>query len=576
MKQAIIDRFEALLNENDFKAVKAQFQDIKEELYEARKKERKEAFEAFKAQGGEPDEFEMPADPLNDKYKALLDVYGEQREVYRAERAARDERKKAEQKEKVKAQKEIVEKVKTLIAAVDGSQIGKAFDDIKALQNEWKEIGRVNNDESKAVQIDYNHQVDVFFHNINLMKEARAVDLGKNFEMKKELVDKIEGLMENDSIRKMESLIKKFQYEWRDLGPVPREYNEDLYTRFRTACDKVYDKINGHYDERRGEMQGNLKAKIALCEQVQAINAFGYDQHHEWQEKTDEILEIQEAWKKIGFSEENEKIWQVFRNSCNRFFNSKRAFYDKLDSGRDQNKERKEALCTKVEELTTNTDWRSTTNAILNLQKEWKTVGAASRKDENALWQRFRAACDAFFEAKRTFYAQIGEKETENLKLKEALVERLKATALTGDNISDLNMLKDFAKEWNEIGFVPIKNKMEITNAYNDALNEKYGELDLEDSSEKPLLIFKNKIEVLLQAGNGDVLINREREVIQTKIAALQDEITQYENNIGFFSNAKKANDLLKEVQDKLTASKAKLADMHKKLRIVNTTKITA
>jgi len=571
-KEAIIERFKALLTEEDFKVVKSEVGDLRAYYRNISREQRKELFKAFVEDGGVADDFEAPADPLDEEFKALLDAYGERKAVVDEEKRLAAERRAAEIKAKVTQKKDIVEKLKALNEAIDPNKLGEAFDAIKPLQEAWKGIGRTGGEASKQTQIDYNHQVDVFFHKVNMIKEFRTLDLQRNLQEKNTLIAKVEGILTREkepNVRDMETLVKQYQNDWKQIGPVPREQNEEVYQRYRSACDAIYDKVNAYYDARRADLQANLKSKITLCEQLQAINAFGYDQHHEWQEKTEEVLKAQQAWKAIGFSEENETVWKVFRNSCNTFFDKKRAFYAGLDRKRELNKQQKLALVDKAEAMRHSTDWRDTTNALIKLQQEWRKVGAASRKDENKLWDRFRTACDTFFDAKRDFFNNVEAREANNLTLKEALIERIGTTTLTGDNAADLETLKQFAKDWSEIGFVPIAEKNRIINAYNAALEDKYGQLTLSDSSDKPLLIFKNKMEVLMQADNGDVLIKREREVIIEKISRLQDEIHQYENNIGFFSNSRGAAGLLADVKKKLNTTKARVSDFRKKLQVI-------
>ena len=300
------------------------------------------------------------------------------------------------------------------------------------------------------------------------------------------------------------------------------------------AADVIYAKVRGHYDQLRDEREDNLRLKIALCEQVNAINAEPCEGHQQWQEKTTRIIKLQEEWKTVGFAEQNEVIWQVFRNACDAFFDAKKAFYDKLDEQRDVNKEMKLALIAKAEAAKEETDWKKTTDFFINLQKEWKQIGGARRRDENYLWNTFRAACDHFFNAKKAFFAARKKEEDENLKQKEALIAEIEGFELSGNIEEDFAALKSFSERWREIGFVPIKQKDYIYKKYNIALDVKYDSLKI-SRKERAAIKYQNELEGLRKSGNSGRAIRNERQQIRDKIDKLKEEIIQYETNLGFF-----------------------------------------
>ena len=560
MKQASIAKMKSLVEQNNPSALRSEVKELKNEYFDASREQRNALFEQHKANGGDSKEFEAPQDPLDDEFKGLLTSFNEQVQAFR-------EKREAELQAKLDEKWKVVEELKTL--KIEGNQLGQAFDKLKSIQEQWRNIGNVPSPKYKEIQIAYNHQNDLFYHDVEIYKGLRDLDHGRNLEAKNEILTKIAALHEIEDIREMDKTMKKYQQEWKAVGQVPMEARDEVNERFKELANVVYGKVQAYYDEKRGELDGNLKAKIALCEQVNEINQAECNTHQEYQAQTEKLMKVQEAWKEIGFSAENEKIWQVFRGVCDSFFEKKRDFYKVLDQRREESKLKKIALCEAAEAIKHDTDWRATTDKLVQLQRDWKSAGPARRSEDNKLWERFRAACDTFFEAKRTFFQSADEQQVENLGLKEALIASIKNTNLEGDRDANLQQLKEFSNQWNLIGHVPIADKDKVYKAYHEALDEKYTKLKV-NAKERAVSMFQDRLDNLKSANNSDSLIKREQRTIKDKIQRLQDEVAQYEHNMGFFKGkGNKKNPLLKDIHDKISRNKAEVLNLKQQLKVM-------
>jgi len=560
VKQSFIAKLQGLVEQNNPSALRSEVKEIKNEFFDTAREQRNALFEQYKSEGGNLKEFEAPKEPLDDEFKGLLTNFNEQVQAFR-------EKREAEIQVKLDEKWKVIEEFKTL--KIEGNQLGQAFDKLKSIQEQWKALGNVRSPKYKEIQMAYNHQNDLFYHDVNIYKGLRDLDHGRNLEAKNAILTKIAALHDMEDIRAMDRTMKKYQQEWKTVGQVPMESRDDVNDRFKELANVVYGKVQAYYDEKRGELDGNLKAKIALCEQVNEINQVECNTHQEYQAQTEGLMKVQEAWKAIGFSSENEKVWQVFRGVCDKFFEKKRDFYKVLDQRREESKLKKMAFCEAAEAIQNDTDWRATTDKLVKLQKDWKTAGPARRSEDNKLWERFRAACDVFFEAKRTFFQSADEQQVVNLGLKETLIASIKTTELEGDREANLLQLKEFSNQWNLIGHVPIGDKDKIYKAYHEALDEKYTKLKV-NAKERAVSMFQDRLEGLKSANNSDSLIKREQRTIKDKIQRLQDEVAQYEHNMGFFKGkGNKKNPLLKDIHAKINRNKAEVVNLKQQLKVM-------
>lgn len=574
--ESVITKLEAAVQLERFEDMRAEVNTLREGFMSKLREKNKALAQEHKDAGGDPNEFELPKEPLFDRYKELLDVFNQKRAEYKQQKEAERKQREVILQEKLAAQKVLLTELRAVVTNL-GSDINIAFDQFNPIQEKWKAISlsRADRDreEVKQVHIDYNHQVGLFFHHINMLKELRDLDHERNLEAKEQVLNKITAIADEENMRKLETSMKQYQTDWKAIGPVPMNKRDEVNKRFMDLADQIYGRIQEFYDERRQTLNANLKEKIALCEQVNAINALDTVIHKEWQAQTEQIIALQETWKKVGFSDENETIWQVFRNACDQFFANKRHFYETLDERRQENSVKKEAFCEQAEEVMNSTDWKKTTEFLIKLQKDWKNTGAALQKDENVLWNRFRQACDHFFQAKKAFFATLGERENENLVHKEALIKELEAFGPTENVGKDFETLKEFSKRFNAIGFVPLKEKDRIYQTFNKTLDKAYDTLKA-SREDKFQARYQSRVRTMMDTDGGERMMRREQNTVQDKIARIQDEIKQYEHNLGFFSmgnkKSNKPNPLQKQVEDKIAKLKGQVQDLRKQLSIMN------
>lgn len=583
-KEGVIAQFQALLQNEDFKAIQAGINSIRSSYKKIVDEAKKVVEDALKGEGKdtETEEIALPKDEHDTIFDGLFEFYNEKKAAFNAareeERLRREEERKQreiELREKIKLQKTVIEELTQFIATNDLSQAG--FQVFKGIQAKWNDIGRVNLEEAKETQSQYSHQVDIYFHNRNLAREAQAIEHDRNLAAKAEVVSKIEQLIGSENANEIAANMKKLQAEWNAIGQVAFNKKDEIYAKFKDAADQVYAKVQTFYDSRREANHQNHAIKMDVIEHVKTIVAGDYPTHEEWQAKTAEMLKIQEDWKKIGYSDDNEITWQTFRAVCDMFFDKKKDFYNNIDGLKEENKLKKLELCEKAESMQLDTDWNRTSNFFVQLQKQWKAVGPTLRSEENKLWERFRLACDTFFEAKKVFFDTMGSDQGANLLAKSELLERLKAYNVTGDN--DFDALQEFSVQWNAIGFVPIKEKERLQKEYNAILDEKYTAARKLRNDAGRSTRPNNRPEGSGGGGNrnrpnfnsGGGAGNRSADALREKIERKQEEITQYENNLGFFASSKKPSPIVVDLQNKLTQLKGELKTLQDNLRVALT-----
>jgi hypothetical protein len=384
------------------------------------------------------------------------------------------------------------------------------------------------------------------------------------------VIQKINQLSEITVIKDLEQAIKSLQHDWDEIGPVNNEEWENLKNTYWDAVRAVYARIHEFYEGRRSELSENLEKKKDIARRAQEIvgNAAELHATKEWEGITAQILALQEEWKAVGFGprKENEDVWKEFRGACDTFFAAKKQYFDSLRSQFDGVAGKKQELIDKVTALKDSTDWKATTDQILKIQKQWKELGNAGQRYEQRLWKEFRAACDQFFHAKQQHFAEQDKQLEGNLEAKLALIERIKATELPEDKKEALNILKGFSTEYSEIGFVPMKQKDAVYNAYREALNAHYDKLKLE-GEEQERVLFQARLDTLKGSPNADRALAKERADLFDKMHKLKSDILQYENNLGFFARSKGADALRKEVEQKISAAQRKIEEIQRKIK---------
>lgn len=560
-KATLLDGLKALVSQEDALAVsrevnelRSQFEDVvleEDRQFQIKQLEAQEAGETVE---------ERPEDLVRKEFYELVAAFRERRNEQQRV-------KKESEEANLRRKKALIERLRGVIDSEEN--IGAALTAYKEIHEAWKEVGDIPRDKRQDIQSDYSRLLETFFYHIKIYRDLREHDLKRNTQLKQEVIRKIQELQNVSSIKDIEQAIKGLQNEWDEIGPVLNEEWEQLKTLYWEAVKAIYARIQVFYDERRNELTANLEKKKALASQaLELVQQLTATSTKDWEAATAQLLAIQESWKTIGFGpkKENEEVWKAFRATCDEFFAAKKTYFDSLRSQFDEIAQKKQALVEKVEALKTTTSWKDTTEKILAVQKEWKSLGNAGHRFEQRLWKDFRSACDHFFEAKQAFYAAQDEALSGNLDLKLQLIERIKTTNLPEDKKEALALLRDFATEFNAIGKVPLKEKDTVYNNYREALNAHYGKLKLE-GEEQEKVQFQARLDTLKASPNADKALARERFDLNEKIKQLKADILQYENNLGFFAKSKGADALRKEVEGKIAAANRKIEDHQRKIK---------
>lgn len=523
--------------------------------------EAREGTEEAAPEAEETDSTEEATDPLHERMLALIDQYNEKREAL-LNRILDEEKSNFEKK------KALIDRLRKLIE--EEEHIGKAFKEFNDIRDEWNDIGKVPGKQRQDLNRDYSNLMELFYYNINIYKQLQDHDLKRNLELKQDVLEQIKALQSQKELKPLEEGVNLCIERWNDIGPTYREEWDKIKDEFWSIVKDTYNTIREHYKQRKEEHQGNLEKKQALIEKVKQIAELDLQQLKKWQEKTDEIIALQEEWKTIGFAgrEKNESTWKAFRGACDQFFQKKREFFKSIRNEQDAHAKKKEELIAKAEKFKDSNDWKTATHELIQLQKQWKEVGPAHQRAEQKLWKQFRGICDQFFKRKKEFFATLDDRQAENLKQKETVIKEVEAYKLTGERIADLEALKDFSNRFNAIDHVPFKDKDRVYKAFSEALDAKYKGMKME-RSEREAIQFKSRIETLKENDNTHVL-EREARGMQDKMSKLKAEVIQLENNLGFFANSKGADALKKQVEEKINRAKEEIAGLERKLRMVN------
>jgi len=465
----------------------------------------------------------------------------------------------------------IIEELKELVNKEESLQ--KTFDEFKKLQERWKEIGHIPQNETKNVWEQYHHHVGVFYNYVKINKELRDLDLRKNLEAKIELCEKAEALLLEQKVVEAFKKLQKLHDLWREIGPVVEEKKNDVWQRFKTATTIINKAHQDYFSELKQQETENYEKKRALCEKLEELIAQPKLNLKEWNIVSQEITEIQKQWKTIGFALQkyNTQIYERYCDACNSFFEAKRNAFASLREVEDENKQKKINLCIQAEALKQRTDWKEATNEFLALQKAWKEIGSATFKDNAKLWSRFRAACDEFFNARQAHFKEKDEEQAANFKLKTDVLKRivtLEQKATPDETLAELNALQ---KEWLEIGLVPIKKKDKLNKDYSEAIQQKLQSLKL-PTEQKQKFALKNTIHTIKQQPKSTQKLNDEAGKLRAKISTLQTEIAQMETNIEFFakSKGKNADALREEVNGKIAKHKQEIDALKQQIKMIN------
>lgn len=558
----LVDALRDLLEEKNNFNIKNQVESIKSNFYKLLNIKVLEQKEKFIQEGGLEEEFIVEKDPYEQDIKDLIKQFRQQRIDF-------GKRLEGEKDGNLREKYEIIEDIKNLIN--NEESINKTFNDFRDLQIRWRRIGLVPQLKMKDLWDTYHFHVENFYDYIKINKELRDLDLRKNLEIKITLCENAEELLAEPSIIRAFNTLQKYHEEWREVGPVPREQKEDIWERFKAATSLINKKHQEFFESRKSEQKRNLEAKTLLCEKAEELANKEIKGHKEWDERSKALVQLQKGWRTIGFApkRENNRIYERFRNACDKFFESKREFYTKSKELQQNNLQLKIDLCVQAESLKDNDDWKKTTQDFINIQKSWKEIGPVPRKYSDIVWKRFRNACDLFFENKSHHFSSVDGEQVDNLKAKEKLIEQVTNFMSSGNIDSDLKTLKSYQREWTEIGHVPIKKKDEVQNKFRETIHKHYDNLNLDDSR-KNILKFRNKVSNFSETSQGQNKMRFEREKFMSKLKQMESDLVLFENNIGFFSQSKNAESLIADVNKKIDQAKEKIEFLKNKIRIID------
>ena len=506
------------------------------------------------------DEVKAESEKLNKDIRAAFELYKKKKKDYYTFI-------KMEEEKNLILKKEIIADFTKLIE--NEENLGKLFGTIKEIRERWNIIGAIPQDKHNKIQAEYSKLSEEFSYNIDIYKELKENDLKKNYSLKNQIIHQAKALLEEKKIKEVERSLRKLQNEWDEVGPTFKQHWEKLKEDYWTAVKELYAKIKLHYTDQKEIQKENLSKKLALIEKVKEIVSKEALEHKEWDKLTKELLEIQKEWKKIGQvpKDSNQKVWNDFRGLFDTFFDAKSTFYAARNDVFDKKKELKAKLIEKAEELSKSTDWKNAADALKRLQEDWKKIGHAGQHAEQKLWKSFRTKCDAFFTTREEHFKKMDIENEDNLNLKEALIEKIKAYKHKADPIEVITDLKAFSTEFTEIGNVPFKKKDTVYKAYKSVIDEHYNNLKMDDA-EKEKILFEAKLDSLKASGNAEKLFQQEKEKIRNKINDIVKEVANYENNLGFFANSKGAEALLKGVNGNIEKGKNEIDKLKRRLKL--------
>ncbi len=559
-KAELITKLSQLVDNKPVHKISQLVEDIRARYNELVEEECDKERVEFLKQGNEEVDFIPAEDPLKEIFGRIVMAYKNKQRHHR-------EQLEKDKEENLKRKYEIIKAIENLINSEES--MNKTFNEFHQLQEEWRNIGLVPQSATKHLYETYHHHVERFYDFIKINKELRELDLKKNLEQKVELCEKAEALILEPSVIKAFKTLQDFHKQWREIGPVSRDKKEELWERFKEATTKVNHRHHEHYVNLKEDQEKNLEQKKALVTKVQEINKLSLVKPKKWEEKAQEIVEIQKLWKAIGFAprKENNELFDQFKAECDKFFTTKRAFFDERRKEEQNNLQLKIDLCVQAEALKESTDWKKTTDEFIKLQKAWKEIGPVPRKHSETVWQRFRNACDAFFNIKSEHFGNLDKEQSENLAKKLEIIEKVKAFELSGDNEADLQTLSEYQSMWTEIGFVPFDKKDKIQKEFRAALNVHFDKLNVSPRSSDS---YKSKVRSWGDNPKSKVKANQERNKLVIKIRDLENEIALYENNIGFFNKSANAATMIRDIQNKIERAKQTIVELKNKLEIID------
>jgi len=542
--------------------IRKEVDEIKRVFYEKVEAVVEEKKKHFLDEGGNLEDFKPVEEPVELTMKELLHKY----RGLKAEFTRQLEKVKQENLQK---KQHILEEFRLMMEGQDSFE--NTFRKFKELQKQWFAAGVVPHQNLKDLWDSYNYFVDKFNDYVRINRDLRALDLKKNLELKIQLCERTEKLIEEPNIVHAFKVLQKNHARWREIGPVPRENRDEIWDRFKQATSAINKKHQEYHSRLKESLHENLEKKTELCARVESISATIYETHGAWVDKTNQVLEIQKTWKTIGYApkKDNNAIYARFRKACDVFFGNKAKFYASAYEEQKENLKQKTEIVAKAEALSASEDWKETTSELIRLQKQWKEIGPVPRRDSDKLWRRFRAACDTFFHNKSKYFEDIDSTFAENLKKKEALLSEMNSFEVTGKRKDDLAALSEFQKRFNEIGFVPSAKKEWIKDQFRMAQDKLLEKIGLNES-EMSLFRFRYRISGMINAPRAEMKLNFERDKLMNKLQQLRNDMAVWENNIGFFKQSDSSEETIQGFQEKIDAAHERIRVLEQKIRILD------
>ncbi len=570
-REQLVEALRALLDE-DITSIRSRVTDIRNRFSELTAAMQQQPVEqpaeqlpTAEGEGEEPKAEEQQQEPVSDPvYDAFRSLYTR----YRTLRQQHHDAMEAMKKKNLEAKQALIEEMRTLAESGE-EQVKQAMDRFNDIQERWKAIGEVPREEMNNLWQSYHFQIEQFFNKLKINRELRALDQKKNLEKKIELCEKAEELIVEPSVTKAFKALQDLRARWKETGPVPAEQNEEIWQRFSAAANQIDQRRREYYDQRKEEMDNNLLAKQALIDKAVELTATQPQSTKEWNDLTAALDELLKVWKTIGPvpREVNEEIWAKFKGIIDRHYEAKKEHFGALRDEQNTNYQKKVELCLKAEAIAKREDWKKATEELLQLQKEWKETGATSRKVSDKIWQRFRAACDEFFAKKGEFFKERRTSEAENLAKKEAILAELKSHTFGDNREENIEVIKEFQRRWAEAGYVPMADKERLHKEFRAEIDGIFERLKL-SAREAEETAYRERLHNI--GGDARKFVSNERQELTERIEKLRNDLSLWENNLGFLASSKQADLLKAEFEKKMQGARQQIALLHAKLRILN------
>ena len=558
-KQEVLERVREIAHSEEAPQ-KDEVDYLKTVFYKLHIAEREAMLKEYIDGGGDPEQYQIRPDEVEEAFKAEMGIIKEKRQKLFKEQEQ-------EKQDNLQKKLDIIEKIKNMITSPE--EANKSYKDFKALQDEWREIKNVPAERANELWRNYQLYVEQFYDLLKLNSEAREYDFKKNLEMKTKLCEAAEKLAEEPDVISAFHQLQKLHQEYRETGPVSKELREEIWNRFKAASTVINKRHQQHFEGLRAKEEENLQKKTALCEKVEAIAAEENKGSGDWERHTKQIIELQAEWKTIGFAPQkmNVKIFERFRAACDDFFGRKAEYFRGLKDSFKANADKKRALIEKAKALQDSTEWKSTSDKLINLQKEWKTIGMVPKKLGDQLWDEFLGACNKFFEARNAAGAGQRSEEHSNLEKKRGIIAQLKAAAEeASDNIQE--KVQSLVEEYQAVGHVPFKEKDKLYEEYHAVLDKLYKDLNI-SVAKRRLNNFKQNLKQVAERGSN--ALDNERARLFRQYEALKQEIQTYENNLGFLNvSSKKGNSLIDEMNRKVQKLKDDMNLVREKIKAID------